>query len=100
MLDASSANMMRTGMLISAVMMSTPATSAPGNATRVKKIEYAMVDPIGAEMTALKIVASRAEAERTSPVLLRTKSLLAVAIPTLRLPDRPQLDTRVKSRQS
>src|ERR1700694_2647881 len=82
MLDASSANMIRTGMLMSAVRMRTPTTSAPGKATSVKKIEYAIVDPIGAEMTALKIVASRAEAERTSPVLLRTKSRLAGAIAT------------------
>src|ERR1700680_940612 len=97
MLDASSANMIRTGMLMSAVMMRTPATSAPGNATSAKKIEYAIVDPIGAEMTALKIVASRAEAERTSPVLLRTKSLLAVAMaPSRRLTD-PNLTHRSKA---
>jgi hypothetical protein len=50
----------------------------------VKKIEYAIVDPTGAEMTALKIVASTADAERTSPVLLRTNSLLEVAMATLR----------------
>jgi hypothetical protein len=32
---------------------------------------------MGAEMTALKMVASTAEAERTSPVLLRTNSRLS-----------------------
>ncbi len=48
------------------VMPSTPATSAPGKATSVKKIEYAIVDPMGAEITALKIVASTAEASRTN----------------------------------
>jgi hypothetical protein len=42
----------------------------------VKKIDQARVDPIGAEITALKIVASRAEAVRTSPVLFRTNSRL------------------------
>jgi hypothetical protein len=46
-------------------------------------------------------VASTADAERTSPVLFRTNSLLAVAMTTLRrLGRRPQLDTRVESRQS
>jgi hypothetical protein len=42
----------------------------------VKKIDQARVEPIGAEMTALKMVASTADAERTSPVLLRTNSRL------------------------
>src|SRR5665213_1557481 len=100
MLAPSSANMMRTGMLITATRIKTPTTSAPGNATSAKKIEYAIVDPTGAEMTALKIVASTADAERTSPVLLRTNSLLALAMATLRRLYRPQLDTRVESRQS
>src|ERR1700688_1033432 len=101
MLAPSSANMMSTGMLMAATSRMTDATSAPGNATSAKKIEYAIVDPTGAEMTALKMVASRADAERTSPVLFRTKSLLAVAIATLRCgPDRPQLDMPVESRQS
>jgi hypothetical protein len=43
----------------------------------VKKIDQARVEPIGAEMTALKMVASTADAERTSPVLLRTNSRLS-----------------------
>src|SRR5690348_5277463 len=72
MLASSSANMISTGMLRIAAMISTPTGSAPGKATRVKKIDQARVEPIGAEMTALKIVASTADAERTSPVLLRT----------------------------
>ncbi len=76
MLAPSSANMISTGMLMIRVMTRTPTGSAPGNATRVKKIDQARVDPIGAEMTALKIVASRAEAVRTSPVLFRTNSRL------------------------
>ena len=47
-----------------------------------------MVEPIGAEMTALKIVASTADASRTRPVLFRTNRrpvLLSVvtATPTL-----------------
>jgi hypothetical protein len=63
-------------------------------------MEYAIVDPTGAEMTALKIVASIADAERTSPVLLRTNSLLAVAMAILRRPDRLELDTRVENLQS
>jgi hypothetical protein len=46
------------------------------------------VDPTGAEMTALKMVASTADAERTRPVLLRTNSLLAVAMATLRRSNR------------
>src|SRR6202035_3436927 len=100
MLAPSRANMMSTGMLMAATSRITVATSAPGNATSVKKMEYAIVEPTGAEMTALKIVASTADAERTSPVLLRTKSLLAVAMTTLRRLGRPQLDTRVESRQS
>src|SRR5262249_24097310 len=88
MLAASSANMIRTGMLMISVISSTPLTSAPGKATSVKKIEYAIVDPIGAEITALKIVASTADASRTKPVLLRTKRLpallpTATATPTL-----------------
>src|SRR6202162_2943707 len=84
MLAPRNANMIRTGMLMIATRISTPTTSAPGNATSAKKIEYAIVDPTGAEMTALKIVASTADAERTSPVLLRTNSLLDVAMATLR----------------
>src|ERR1700683_2996847 len=76
MLAPSSANMISTGMLMIPAMTSTPMGSAPGNATSVKKIDQARVDPIGAEMTALKIVAWRAEAVRTSPVLLRTNSRL------------------------
>ena len=68
--------MISTGMLMIRVMTRTPTGSAPGNATRVKKIDQARVDPIGAEITALKIVASRAEAVRTSPVLFRTNSRL------------------------
>ena len=40
-------------------------------------MEYAMVDPMGAEITALKIVASTAEASRTNPVLFLTKRLPA-----------------------
>src|SRR5579859_1745893 len=100
MLAPSSANMMSTGMLMSATSISTPTTSAPGNATSAKKIEYAIVEPTGAEMTALKMVASTADAERTSPVLLRTNSLLAVAMAILRRSDRPQLDTRAENRQS
>ena len=68
--------MISTGMLMISVMTSTPTGSAPGNATRVKKIDQARVDPIGAEMTALKIVASTADADRTRPVLLRTNSRL------------------------
>src|SRR5579863_1901173 len=100
MLAPRNANMIRTGMLMIATRISTPTTSAPGNATSAKKIEYAIVDPPGAEITALKIVASTADAERTSPVLLRTNSLLAVAMTTLRRLNRPQLDTRVESRQS
>src|SRR6202050_1001438 len=68
--------MISTGMLMIPAMTSTPMGLAPGNATSVKKIDQASVDPIGAEMTALKIVASRAEAVRTSPVLLRTNSRL------------------------
>ena len=77
MLAPSSANMISTGMLMIAAMISTPTGSAPGKATRVKKIDQARVEPIGAEMTALKIVASTADAERTSPVLLRTNSRLS-----------------------
>src|SRR5579859_2352953 len=100
MLAPSSANMIRTGMLMSATSTSTPTTSAPGNATSAKKIEYAIVDPTGAEMTALKMVASTADAERTSPVLLRTNSLLAVAIATLRRSHRHQLDMHVEIPQS
>src|SRR5471030_658453 len=92
--------MMSTGMLIAATSRRTPATLAPGNATIAKKTEYAMVDPTGAEMTALKIVASSADADRTSPVLLRTNSLLAVAMATLRRTGRPKLDTRVENMQS
>ena len=63
---------MSTGMLMITARISTPTGSAPGKATRVKKIDQARVEPIGAEMTALKMVASTADAERTSPVLLRT----------------------------
>jgi hypothetical protein len=48
----------------------------------------------------LKIVASTADAERTSPVLLRTNSLLADAMATLRRFDRYQLDTRLENLQS
>ncbi len=77
MLAPSSANMISTGMLMISVMTSTPTGSAPGNATRVKKIDQARVEPIGAEMTALKMVASTADAERTNPVLLRTNSRLS-----------------------
>ena len=77
MLAPSSANMISTGMLMIAAMISTPTGLAPGKATRVKKIDQASVEPIGAEMTALKIVASTADAERTSPVLLRTNSRLS-----------------------
>src|SRR5215475_12659584 len=79
MLAPSSANMISTGMLMIAAMISTPTGSAPGKATRAKKIDQARVEPIGAEMTALKIVASTADAERTSPVLLRTNSLLRLS---------------------
>src|SRR5579862_3101215 len=100
MLAPRNANMIRTGMLMIATRISTPTTSAPGNATSAKKIEYAIVDPTGAEMTALKMVASTADAERTSPVLLRTNSLLEVAMAILRRSDRPQLDTRAENRQS
>jgi hypothetical protein len=77
MLAPSSANMISTGMLMIAAMIRTPTGSAPGKATRVKKIDQARVEPTGAEMTALKIVASTADAERTSPVLLRTNSRLS-----------------------
>src|SRR6266568_3100062 len=78
MLAPSRANMISTGMLMIAVRIRTPTGSAPGKATRVKKIDQARVEPIGAEMTALKMVASTADAERTRPVLLRTNSRLPV----------------------
>src|SRR5579872_5766263 len=100
MLAPSNANMIRTGMLMSATISRTPATSAPGNETSAKKIEYAIVDPTGAEMTALKIVASTAEAERTRPVLLRTNSLLAVAIATSGGRTARKLDTRGENSES
>ena len=77
MLAPSKANMISTGMLMISVMISTPTGLAPGNATRAKKIDQARVEPIGAEMTALKIVASSADAERTNPVLLRTNRRLS-----------------------
>ena len=84
--------MINTGMLRTKVMSSTPTGSAPGKATRVKKIDQARVEPMGAEMTALKMVASSAEAERTNPVLLRTNSRLpgrlSVAMATLHRLDR------------
>ena len=50
--------------------------SAPGKADRDQRMPIASVAPTGAEKTALKIVASSAEASRTSPVLWRTNSWL------------------------
>ncbi len=50
--------------------------SEPGNAVSAKKTPQASVAPTGAEKTALKIVASSAEASRTRPVLRRTNSWL------------------------
>jgi len=74
MLEASSAIMIRIGMLMIPEMIVAQTRSAPGNMLRAAKTPHASVAPTGAENTALKIVASRAEASRTSPVLWRTKS--------------------------
>ena len=43
--------------------------SAPRNTDRAKNTPHASVAPTGAENTALKIIASTAEASLTSPVL-------------------------------
>ena len=51
--------------------------SAPGKADRAHRTPMARVAPTGAEKTALKIVASSADASRTRPVLRRTKSRLS-----------------------
>ena len=61
-------------MLMMNEMMVAQTRSAPGNAARAKKTPHASVAPTGAEKTALKIVASRALASLTRPVLWRTKS--------------------------
>src|SRR6187549_3690223 len=77
MLDASSAIMIRTGMLMTTAMMVAQTGSAPGNAESAQSTPMARVAPTGAEKTALKIVASSADASRTRPVLRRTKSRLS-----------------------
>ena len=61
-------------MLMMNEMIVAQTRSEPGNADRAKKTPQASVAPTGAENTALKIVASRALASRTRPVLWRTKS--------------------------
>ena len=74
MLEASSAIMIRTGMLMMPAMIVAVTRSAPGNMLSAAKMPHASVAPTGAEKTALKIVASSAFASRTRPVLWRTKS--------------------------
>ena len=76
MLEASSAIMMMTGMLITPEITVAVTMSAPGKSVSDAKTPQARVAPTGAENTALKIVASSAEASRTSPVLWRTNSWL------------------------
>jgi hypothetical protein len=79
MLEASNAIISNTGMLMMNEITVAQTRSEPGNADRAKKTPQASVAPTGAEKTALKIVASRALASRTNPVLWRTKSLLCPA---------------------
>ena len=71
--------MMMTGMLRTNEINVTDTMSAFGKADRAQNRLNASVAPTGAEKTALKIVASTAEASRTSPVLLRTNSWLPPA---------------------
>ena len=66
--------MMITGTLITNEISVAVMRSAPRNAERAKNTPQASVAPTGAENTALKMVASRAEASRTRPVLWRTNS--------------------------
>ena len=61
-------------MLITTAMIVAHTGSAPGKAESVHRTPMASVAPTGAEKTALKMVASSADASRTSPVLRRTKS--------------------------
>src|SRR5438309_11918626 len=77
MLDARSAIITRTGMLITNEINVTVTKSAFGNEPRAQKRPKARVAPTGAENTALKIVASSAEASRTRPVLWRTNNRLS-----------------------
>src|ERR1700685_2358273 len=74
MLEAISDIMITMGMLITSEISVAVTRSAPGNADRAKNTPQARVAPTGAENTALKTIASKAEASRTRPVLLRTKS--------------------------
>ena len=74
MLDASRPIISSTGMLRTNEMMVAVTRSLPGNADNAKNTPQASVAPTGAEKTALKMVASNAEASRTRPVLLRTNS--------------------------
>src|SRR4051812_45149285 len=76
MLEASSDIITSTGMLITSEMTVTATKSAFGNEPRAQNRPKARVAPTGAENTALKIVASSAEAPRTRPVLWRTNNRL------------------------
>src|SRR5664280_498298 len=71
MLDAIKAIMMTTGMFKTNEAIVAVTRSAPGNALRAKNTPHARVAPTGAENTALKTIASNAEASRTRPVLFR-----------------------------
>ncbi len=68
--------MISTGTLITTAMIVAHTGSAPGNAESVQSTPMASVAPTGAEKTALKMVASSADASRTRPVLFRTKTRL------------------------
>ena len=74
MLDAMSAIMITIGMLITSEISVAVTRSAPGKAVSAKNTPQARVAPTGAENTALNTIASKADASRTRPVLLRTNS--------------------------
>src|SRR5262252_2739936 len=83
MLEAISAIITRTGALMTNAMIVAVTRSAPGNSESAKKTPQARVAPTGAENTALKTIASNAEASRTSPVLLRTNSCCCLPVPAV-----------------
>ncbi len=93
-------------MLMKNVMSVTATKSAWGNADKAQNRPKASVAPTGAENTALKIVASTAEASRTSPVLCRTKSppfpaseVLATGVPPRIQSELRPLDTARRVRR-
>src|SRR5215217_4486903 len=95
MLLASSDIMTRTGMFRTNEMIVAVTRSAPWKTDRAKKTPQASVAPTGAENTALKMVASSADASRTSPVLWRTKSCFSAGMThpsTTPAPDRGDPD--------